>query len=372
MLRKAVDGAGPRAAERDVRFDLDAESIVVAHADADRSGQAVDNLISNALKYTPPGGHIEVRLERRDGDAVIAVADTGIGMGQADVERLFERFFRASTAVDDAIPGSASGWRSSTCTAATSWSRALTARAPPGNRSGLTRSRRGAPAKTKTRRMGRARLTAEMLSAPGGRPRRHNLRPPLVFAAAMVCVLVATGCGNTRAKPHPGTELPTNRARDRFGVFRRPVTPADAISRPGRGALEAAFGPRYGIDMDQARRVPAYSASVKVWLVPGRDGICTFVQHPYAEGPGGGCDPISKVETGVSATTVTASPDHVEVFGVVPDGVTEVQLSLADGSTETLQVNDNVYSALERSATKSVSFDAPTGHVTVDASSFTG
>jgi hypothetical protein len=194
----------------------------------------------------------------------------------------------------------------------------------------------------------------------------------LVFTAAVAFVLIVTGCGDSRAKPRATANFANQRARDRFGVFRRPVTPADAISRPGRGALEAAFGSRYGIDMDQARRVPAYSASVKVWLVPGRDGICTFVQHPYAEGPGGGCDPISKVETGVSATTVTASPGHVEVFGVVPDGVTEVQLSLADGSTETLQVNDNVYSALERSATKSVSFDTPTGHVTLDASSFTG
>jgi PAS domain S-box-containing protein len=105
VLRDAVDGTAPRAVERDVELALQAEAVVVANADADRLGQAVDNLISNALKYTPPGGRIDVRLERRGDSAAIAVADTGIGMSQEDVDRLFERFFRASTAVDNAIPG---------------------------------------------------------------------------------------------------------------------------------------------------------------------------------------------------------------------------------------------------------------------------
>jgi PAS domain S-box-containing protein len=105
VLKDAVDGAAPRAADRDVHLTLDAEPVVVGNADADRIGQAVDNLLSNALKYTDPGGSIEVALERRGDVAAIKVADTGIGMSQDDVDRLFERFFRASTAVDNAIPG---------------------------------------------------------------------------------------------------------------------------------------------------------------------------------------------------------------------------------------------------------------------------
>jgi two-component system phosphate regulon sensor histidine kinase PhoR len=105
LLGAAVEGACPRAGEIGVALKLAVEPVVVADSDADRIGQAVDNLISNALKYTPPGGRIDVRLERRGDDAAIVVADSGIGMSQQDVERLFERFFRASTAIDNAIPG---------------------------------------------------------------------------------------------------------------------------------------------------------------------------------------------------------------------------------------------------------------------------
>jgi PAS domain S-box-containing protein len=105
LLHEAVDGACPRANERGVALALHAEPLVIPDSDADRLGQAVDNLISNALKYTSAGGRIDVRLERRGDRAAIAVEDTGIGMSEGDVEQLFERFFRASTAIDNAIPG---------------------------------------------------------------------------------------------------------------------------------------------------------------------------------------------------------------------------------------------------------------------------
>ena len=73
------------------------------------AGQVLDNLVSNALKFTPAGGRVDVRL-RGDGDsASIEVADTGIGIPAAEQERLFQRFFRASTATRDRSPASASG-----------------------------------------------------------------------------------------------------------------------------------------------------------------------------------------------------------------------------------------------------------------------
>jgi PAS domain S-box-containing protein len=105
LLREAVEGTAPRAAEQGLDLHLDVAPVTIAHADADRLGQAVDNLISNALKYTPRAGRIDVRLERRGDEAAITVADTGIGMSEEDRQRLFERFFRASSAVDAAIPG---------------------------------------------------------------------------------------------------------------------------------------------------------------------------------------------------------------------------------------------------------------------------
>jgi signal transduction histidine kinase len=73
--------------------------------DPGRLGQTLDNLISNALKFTPAGGRVDVRvLDRRD-RVVIEVADTGLGISEADQRRLFERFYRTEAAQEAAIPG---------------------------------------------------------------------------------------------------------------------------------------------------------------------------------------------------------------------------------------------------------------------------
>ena len=61
--------------------------------------QLLENLVSNAIKYTPEGGEVEVRFERLDGDSVrIEVEDTGIGIPVDEQEKLFREFFRASNA----------------------------------------------------------------------------------------------------------------------------------------------------------------------------------------------------------------------------------------------------------------------------------
>jgi signal transduction histidine kinase len=72
--------------------------------------QVVNNLIDNALKYTPPGGRVSVRLDASDGSARLVVADTGIGIAPEDVPRVFERFFRADRArTRDGVTGSGLG-----------------------------------------------------------------------------------------------------------------------------------------------------------------------------------------------------------------------------------------------------------------------
>ena len=66
-------------------------------ADQTRLTQMFDNLISNAVKFTPPGGTIGVTLSGAEDMVSAQIADTGIGIPAGEVDRLFERFFRAST-----------------------------------------------------------------------------------------------------------------------------------------------------------------------------------------------------------------------------------------------------------------------------------
>jgi signal transduction histidine kinase len=64
--------------------------------DADRIREAIDNLVSNSIKYSPLGGHIELLVARVDGEAQIRVRDEGAGLSPEDMARLFERFQRLS------------------------------------------------------------------------------------------------------------------------------------------------------------------------------------------------------------------------------------------------------------------------------------
>jgi signal transduction histidine kinase len=105
IAREAVDAARPAADEAGVTLTLRAEPVPPARGDRDRLAQAMDNLLSNAIKFTPAGGSVEVRLHTEGERALLEVADTGIGIPDGEQGRLFERFFRASSATERAIPG---------------------------------------------------------------------------------------------------------------------------------------------------------------------------------------------------------------------------------------------------------------------------
>jgi signal transduction histidine kinase len=74
-----------------------AEPLVIL-GDRGRLAQVLTNLLENAVKYSPMGGSVRVTVERRGAEAVIAVADSGIGIPVDQQEHLFERFFRARNA----------------------------------------------------------------------------------------------------------------------------------------------------------------------------------------------------------------------------------------------------------------------------------
>lgn len=86
-----------------------AERILRIEGDARQLRRVLDYLISNAIKCSPDGGPVVVRLSVAHGTAVLEVADRGIGIPAAEIDHLFERFFRASTARARELPGTGLG-----------------------------------------------------------------------------------------------------------------------------------------------------------------------------------------------------------------------------------------------------------------------
>jgi signal transduction histidine kinase len=69
----------------------------------------VVNLLTNAVKFTPDGGRIELYLEVDDSGTTLVVTDTGMGIPESEQDRLFTRFFRSSTATEQAVQGTGLG-----------------------------------------------------------------------------------------------------------------------------------------------------------------------------------------------------------------------------------------------------------------------
>jgi len=109
LAEASVESFAPAAAAGDVSLALDPGAAVRMVADAFRLRQVLDNIISNAVKYTPRAGSIVVRVTEDGADAVITVADTGIGIGADDLSRIFTDYFRAETARDAGLPGTGLG-----------------------------------------------------------------------------------------------------------------------------------------------------------------------------------------------------------------------------------------------------------------------
>ena len=109
VVRQSVEESGPRAAAGGVELTCEASDVSSVQADKGRMFQLVENLVSNAIKFTPAGGDVRVSVTPVNGVVRLEVADTGIGIESDEQQRLFERFFRASTASEHQIPGTGLG-----------------------------------------------------------------------------------------------------------------------------------------------------------------------------------------------------------------------------------------------------------------------
>ncbi|WP_269938283.1 sensor histidine kinase [Arthrobacter sp. HY1533] len=105
LVSESVESARPAAERNKVAVETDCQLPLAARIDAGRISQVLDNLVSNAIKYSPDGGTLTVRAWASGTDLNCEVADTGLGMSSAEQAGVFQKFFRAGSAVERGIPG---------------------------------------------------------------------------------------------------------------------------------------------------------------------------------------------------------------------------------------------------------------------------
>lgn len=110
FLRKAVEAHRLQAQEEGVALALEAPAdLPTIAADPDRLMQVMGNLLDNAFRYVPEGGHVTVRAEAQEQEVVVAVIDDGPGVPPEDLPHLFDRFWRADPARQRDTGGSGLG-----------------------------------------------------------------------------------------------------------------------------------------------------------------------------------------------------------------------------------------------------------------------
>jgi PAS domain S-box-containing protein len=106
---EAVEAAKPAADQKDIELRLSGDSHAELVGDRARLAQLVDNLVSNAIKFTPAGGQVDVAVRTDAVNVTIEISDSGMGISPEEQKRLFERFFRTAAATTQAIPGTGLG-----------------------------------------------------------------------------------------------------------------------------------------------------------------------------------------------------------------------------------------------------------------------
>ncbi len=109
MLRDVVDEQRSQAENGNVTMTLHAPSQGWIVGDSHMLWMVAENLVSNAIKYTPPGGVVAVRLVRRANRWVLTVKDTGVGISKSDYSKLFKQFSRIANARSDFVTGTGVG-----------------------------------------------------------------------------------------------------------------------------------------------------------------------------------------------------------------------------------------------------------------------
>jgi signal transduction histidine kinase len=108
-IRMALDLARPSFDRAGIQVVTDVPDRLPARGNPDSLAQVLANLVSNAARYTPTGGTVTVRAERRPADLLVSISNTGDGIPPDDLDRVFERFYRVEKSRDRARGGAGIG-----------------------------------------------------------------------------------------------------------------------------------------------------------------------------------------------------------------------------------------------------------------------
>ncbi|MBN1221298.1 MAG: GAF domain-containing protein [Anaerolineae bacterium] len=108
-VETSVNAVKPLARSKQVELIVETQSHLLVEGNSVLLTRAFSNLLDNAIKYTPSKGTIQVKLDRKDNQAMISVIDNGPGISAKDLPRVFEKFFRARPEADNDVPGTGLG-----------------------------------------------------------------------------------------------------------------------------------------------------------------------------------------------------------------------------------------------------------------------
>ena len=110
IIQTSINAMKPLADSRNIALDLykEQQSDATIEGNSVLLTRAISNLLDNAIKYTQTGGHVQIKMARNNGQALVSVIDNGPGIKGRDLPRVFEKFFRARSELDD-VPGTGLG-----------------------------------------------------------------------------------------------------------------------------------------------------------------------------------------------------------------------------------------------------------------------
>ena len=109
LLHAATEAHKEAYATKGVALTMDADPGLAVDVDRQRMGQVLGNLLTNALRHTPPGGRVTLEARQGPSKVTLRVADTGEGISPEHLPHIFERFYRGDTARDRDHGGSGVG-----------------------------------------------------------------------------------------------------------------------------------------------------------------------------------------------------------------------------------------------------------------------